>query len=373
MLKNKLTRSLIVKYREFKCVISKKLKYIIKCVLGKFDDNKVAKPTTLQLPITYKCNFDCVMCGMKSLKNNKDFSIEEMEKILRDDLFSNIESVGVNGGEPFILNNLVEYIKTLIITLPKLKNIYLISNGYFTDRVLDYSKKIKLLCHEHKIMYHLSISIDGFGETHNRIRGNSNAFDNAINTCKNIIANPNVYCDTFNTICTITKLNVYNLVEIDLFSKQENIPITYNIATIHKRLNNENKYADFSIFTEEKAQKVASEFLYSIFMKTKSEMYFARYYYARYKIRIAICRHKSQVVTLTPNGAISYCATFSKEIGVANESSAKSIYFDNNNLEYRKQLQKEHCFSCSHYTESLSKVGYKLYFKEVKKLYRFKF
>lgn len=254
--------------------------------------------------------------------------------------------------------------------MPKLKNLYVISNGYFTDFILSSSESIKRMCNERKVKYHLSISIDGLGRMQDVMRGHEGAFTKAIRTCKEIVKEKKKYCDDFGVICTITRINVFNLVELDSYAKEQNLPIAYNVATIHKRLNNDFKYDSFSIFTDEKAQMMASEFLYSKFLETNSEMYFARYYYTAYRKRIAICRHRSSVVTLTPNGAISYCAVFSKELGNAISHDASSLFFDKANLDYKKELHKEYCESCSLYTESLSREGYKLFFKEIKRKYR---
>lgn len=94
-------------------------------------------PDTIQLPITYKCNFDCVMCGMHHLINNKDFTYKELEKILHDKLFSRVKAVGINGGEPFLKEDLLQCIQVMLKELPHLKNIYFISNGYFTDSMCE--------------------------------------------------------------------------------------------------------------------------------------------------------------------------------------------------------------------------------------------
>ena len=362
-IKNSITRHIIAWLRMTKIVLPKRLKYLAKVILGRFKEDRKRKPSTIQLPITYKCNFDCVMCGMKTMIANKDFSLEEFDSILSDGLFSEIVSVGLNGGEPFIINNLLDYIDVLMKRLPKLKHIFLISNGFFTKKILEMSSEIKAKCRKKKIMYHLSISIDGVGEMQNKMRGNNLAFVRAIETCKKILENTEEYCDDFSTICTITKVNVYNLQELEAYTKKNNIPIVYNIATIHKRLNNDYKYEDFSVFTDERARQMASEFFYSKFLETKKELYFARYFFVENMERIAVCGHKSDVVTLTPDGNISYCATFSKELGDATKNSAYDLFFNKSNLLYRTKLHNEHCQGCSHYTESLNKKGYKLYFR----------
>jgi len=310
------------------------------------------------------------MCGMRTMMHNKDITPGELKEILKNDLFSDIKIVGLNGGEPFILENLIEYVCVIIDSLSSLKDLYVISNGFFTQRVLDFSKSIKALCQKRNIKYHLSISIDGYGDMQDLMRGHKNAFKNGIETGKIIKGNRACYCDDFGIICTITKINVYNLAQIDSYAKLVCLPITYNIATIHKRLNNDYKYEDFSIFTDERAQMMAAEFFYSKFLETKKEFYFARYYFVKNSTRIAVCGHRSQVVTITPNGNISYCATHSKELGSAIENKANDLFFNRDNLKYRKDMQNEYCNNCSHYSDGLTKKGYKLYFKELKKQFR---
>jgi organic radical activating enzyme len=54
------------------------------------------------------------MCGMQNLKTYTDWMPTELEKILQDSLFSKIESVGINGGEPFIKTNITEYITIIL-------------------------------------------------------------------------------------------------------------------------------------------------------------------------------------------------------------------------------------------------------------------
>lgn len=103
----------------------------------------VEYPETIQLPITYKCNFDCVMCGMHHMINRKDFSAHDLKTILSDKLFSKVKYIGINGGEPFLKNDLCECINVMIDTIPDLKILYFISNGYFTEKILIQLQEIK--------------------------------------------------------------------------------------------------------------------------------------------------------------------------------------------------------------------------------------
>ncbi len=319
---------------------------------------ETAYPKTIQLPITYKCNFDCVMCGMQKLVHHSGFSPNELKSILEDNLYKNVASVGVNGGEPFLLKNLEEYIEVLFECLPKLKNIYIISNGYFTDAILKKSEQILKICHDHSAKLGISISVDGYGEMQDVMRGHKGAFERTMNTCRKIQKKQELYCDSFGTICTITKINVYNLAELDSFMAKEGIPISYNVATIHKRICNEDKYEDFSVFTDEHARMMAAEFFYSKFLETKREHYFGLYYMISSGERVYMCSSKSGVVTLTPDGGISYCATHSDIIGSAYSCSSEKIFFAPENLKYRKEMQEKYCKNCSHYADRIEKKHY---------------
>lgn len=334
-------------------------RFAVRIVLGRYRKKTGRRyPTTIQLPITYKCNFDCVMCGMKSMSSRPGFAPEELKQILCDRLFHRINAVGVNGGEPFLLDDLESYIHVLFATLPKLKNVYIISNGYFTDRILEKSKVILSICHEHQAKLHLSVSIDGYGEMQDIMRGKHGAFSHAVETCAQILKNRNEYCDTFGTLCTITKVNVDHLAELDVWARRNHIPMSYNLATVHKRICNDEKYQDFSVFTDEHARLMTAEFFYSKYLETNDEKYFGLYYLIHTGKRIASCAYQTETVTLTPDGCLSYCATHSDEIGNANNEKAEDIFFSRKNIAYRKRLHNEYCENCSHYSSSLNPRDY---------------
>lgn len=320
------------------------------------------KPEVLQLPITYKCNFDCVMCGMRSLLNNQDFTAADLAKIIDDPIFYSIKSVGINGGEPFLRTDLMECVRVLL-TLPSLKGLYFISNGFFTDRILGNLKEIKKLCEEKGVLINVSISVDGIDDLQDKMRGHRNAFINAEKTCIALRDNPGVYCDHVNVISTITKVNISRIYEVDEWINRMGLSVAYNVATIHERIENDYKYEDFSVFTDERARHLAMEFFYGLFRKTKSERYFGIYYYIKTQKRIAYCDYMHNALTVIPNGNIAYCATHSKEIGNAIETKASDLYYSN--LDYQKSLINTYCQNCSHYIYTLTAEGLKLYNEEL--------
>ena len=329
-------------------------KTIVRLLLGRYKVifHKSKKPITLQLPITNQCNMDCIMCNITSKSKEKNFSFLELDKILNNKLFSKIRSVGVNGGEPFLKKDLIECVEVILNRLVVLKSICIISNGYFTDRILSELQKIKALCDNKGVKLVMSISIDGFGEIHDDIRQKKGAFEQASQTCIQIMKDKSRYCHSFCVLCTITKRNIYYINEVDAWVKKQGIPISYNLATVHERLYNYCKYDKFSIFTDTHAQMMAEEFFYGKFRESYNELYYSLYHYIRDRKRLSICSYQYNACTLTPDGCISFCATHSKLLGNALKENAYDIYFKNK--KYRNHIKQEYCGTCSHYSGCLT-------------------
>lgn len=327
-------------------------------------NRKIKKyPDTIQLPITYHCNFDCVMCGMNKLKNSKDFTCEQLKKILEDKLFAHVKSVGINGGEPFLKNNLEEYVDVIVNCLPELNAISIISNGYLTDIILSKLADIKRKCSVKGIKINLSISVDGVNDMQDFHRGKKGAFENASNTIKQILINPQKYIDYLDIICTITKYNIARINEIEVWAESLGINVEYNIATLNDRIKNEDK--SFLIFEDEHAKKLAMEFFYCKYRETQKEKYYAIYLFIRYNKRYSYCSCMyNEWITVTPDCNIGFCATHSKSLGSGIDESPYDIV--NTNTKYLKKLRKKYCDSCSHYSYVLNEKGLKMLYKDKK-------
>lgn len=340
------------------------LKSGIDCLRPERDAKLYEFPEEIQLPITYKCNFNCIMCGMRNLQKNKDFSAEELKVILSDKLFSKVRAVGINGGEPFLKSDLIECFDVMLSTLPCIQVFNVISNGYFIEKYKTVLPKLKKKCNEKGVKLNLTLSLDGIRDMQEFHRGHKQAWQNINATFRLINKNPEEYYDTLNIICTITKHNIYRVVEVENWSRAMGIKVEYNVATVNVRIDNTQMVDDFSLFGDEHARLMAQEFFYTMFIQEKSQRYFAIYYYIRHRKRISACPCKNnRWVTLTPNKQLGFCATHSNELGDAYERSAYEIF--NENLEHLNLIKKKFCTTCSHYSYELTKHGKKEYYKEL--------
>jgi MoaA/NifB/PqqE/SkfB family radical SAM enzyme len=349
------------------CAIKVYGKFFARLCLGRYAtiSKRRKYPTTLQLPITYKCNFDCVMCGMRKMISNSNITPDELRTILNDKLFRKIKSVGLNGGEPFLLKDLEQYVYAITESLPKMSDLFIITNGYPTNNIIEKLKIIYKHCNQKNIKLTVSISVDGVGEMQDIMRGKAGAFKHICETLSQIEDDKIHLCDYYQIACTITKVNVYHITELEAWAENMGYPVTFNIATVHKRLKNEDKYDQFSLFGDEHARMLAAEFFYSKYFETHSERYYGLYYYIKYKKRIMMCYHKNDAVTLLPNGHLAYCATHSDEVGNCCTDKAKNIFFNSDNIAYRKEMQATYCDECSQYSAILTPQAYlKHYAKE---------
>jgi hypothetical protein len=235
--------------------------------------------------------------------------------------------------------------------------------------MIDTLPQIKQACNAHGVKLTLALSVDAVGKLQDFVRGKKDAFAHLEQTCNALLSAPKLYYDEISFICTITKHNVYNLNEVEAWAGRKNIPVNYNIATVHKRVYNFDKYEDFTIFNDVLAEKMAAEFFYKLYCETNSPKYFCLYYYVLYRKRLSQCNYQYNAgVTLTPNKQLAYCATFSKEIGNAYTSHADELYYSH--INYREQLCKEKCLSCSHYSNNLCAGTFFIYIKDIINRYR---
>jgi MoaA/NifB/PqqE/SkfB family radical SAM enzyme len=124
------------------------------------------------------CNQKCEHCFYwKNLNRRDDLSKEEMFELSRS--LGRIENLNLSGGEPFLRPEFGEICRQFI-QHNKVRQIYVPTNGYFTDRTV---KQITETLKEKDLdLFVAEISLDGLGEFHNKFRGSPGAFDKAMAT-----------------------------------------------------------------------------------------------------------------------------------------------------------------------------------------------
>jgi MoaA/NifB/PqqE/SkfB family radical SAM enzyme len=130
------------------------------------------------------CNLTCEHCFYwQNLNQRNDLSFEEFEKLSLE--LGSFENLNLSGGEPFIRKEFGE-ICQLFIKNNKVRNIYVPTNGYFTDRTEMALRKV--LQSDTLEQFVCELSLDGMPEYHNRFRGNARSFERAMETYEMLAA-----------------------------------------------------------------------------------------------------------------------------------------------------------------------------------------
>lgn len=333
-------------------LIAKALRFLQTSSLTKIDGSKKKYPKVIQLPITYNCNAKCVMCNIWQMDHSGEATVEEFSKFMQDDIFKEVEAVGINGGEPTLVPNLYEYADE-ILKLPSLKSLNIISHGFSPKPLFKQAEKIYNSCKEKKINFHIAISLDGVNDTHNIVRGIGYAFEKTTATIDEIIKNKHKYCDSYDIGCTVIKQNIDYLIELDTYAKSKSYNIKYRLGIENKRIESDKLKDQYSVLYSPLRQN-AKEFFYYQISQTKDLSNRFKYYAIFYWLnatkpkRLLGCSWKDEGITLDARGELYYCAVASDSIGSLRKEEGEKIFFKDKSIEYRESIIKNSCDGCIH-------------------------
>jgi MoaA/NifB/PqqE/SkfB family radical SAM enzyme len=139
---------------------------------------KAPSPPFLILFINSICNQKCEHCFYwKNLNRRDDLTRDELFALSRS--LGRIENLNLSGGEPFLRPDFGEICRQFI-SYNRVRQIYVPTNGYFTERTV---KQVKETLKEKSLeLFVAEISLDGLGEFHKKFRGSPGAFDKAMET-----------------------------------------------------------------------------------------------------------------------------------------------------------------------------------------------
>ncbi len=138
-------------------------------------------PENLIFFVTNRCNQRCVTCFY--WRQLEDKSKEELGLGDIRELAASIEDLtllSLSGGEPFLRDDLAEICGEFIGNANP-EYLFIPTNGMLPDRIAEATRDI-LRQHPKKLC--VSVSVDGIGDDHDRIRGVPGSFQNAMQTAE---------------------------------------------------------------------------------------------------------------------------------------------------------------------------------------------
>ena len=165
---------------------------------------------------TTRCNCRCKHC-VPQVYTGKDFEMSSKELIRKYEKsdFLRGNTVSVAGGEPFLKEDLAEFI--MYLDHKKIPTV-ISTNGWFTDRIENLIEKL-----EDNKTVRFAISIDGPEQMHDAIRRCPGIYGKAVQSA--ILLHNRGFCVQINMV--VQKDNLDYLEEFDTFFKKEGIPVIY--------------------------------------------------------------------------------------------------------------------------------------------------
>ena len=169
--------------------------------------------------ITYKCNFRCKTCYYVDTMDNsgKELSIDEIKRISSS--IGKFNNLLISGGEPFLRDDLAEICEIFYLK-NKICHIHLPTNGFYTEKIYNYTRKILHKCPNLRLT--IGLPLDGLQETHDKIKGIKGSFEKVIETTKSLSAlkkefdNLNIYI-----ITVVNNLNLNEIISLSEFVKND--------------------------------------------------------------------------------------------------------------------------------------------------------
>lgn len=125
--------------------------------------------------LTYRCNLNCPYCYVGEDRNKDELSTEEWFRVIDQIPFYSF--VTLVGGEPLVRRDFIQILeKTAKKTFGKLN---VVTNGILmTDEVIDAFIRVEMML--------LSVSLDGYGENHDKNRGKEGIFEKVVSNLENL-------------------------------------------------------------------------------------------------------------------------------------------------------------------------------------------
>ena len=141
-------------------------------------------PTFLVLFINSICNMKCEHCFYWTALNKRDdLSFEEIVALSKS--LGRIENLNLSGGEPFLREEFSAVCRQFI-QHNGVRQIYVPSNGYFTDRTV---AAVRGVLEDPALdLFVVELSLDGMPEFHDKFRVAKNSFKKAMETYDALVA-----------------------------------------------------------------------------------------------------------------------------------------------------------------------------------------
>ena len=226
-------------------------------------------PKILILPLTYTCNAQCCMCNIWQQKEQKAWMLDDLNTVIDQPVWDDIQAVNLTGGEPVLHPYFNELVDSIICKLRHVNTISLQTNGIDVEKVSSaiefLVKRINVEIKKKRNLHlDINISIDGPSSIHEHVRGIDGCFNKCIETikrCQHTLATLPQHALTLN--CTVISQNVKYLNEVTQLANKLGVDVSFTFPqSTNMYMDNYSSRHSFALDSCEK--KIASKFLHNL-------------------------------------------------------------------------------------------------------------
>jgi len=225
--------------------------------------SQIAMPVDAVVAVTYRCNSRCIMCNIWQIRDFPEMMPTEYRKLPRT-----LKDINISGGEPFLREDLPEIIRVMKKSCP-LAKFTISTNGFLINRIKSVLPEILKIAPDTGI----SVSIDGIGQMHEKVRRVPQAWVKVLETirfCRDVLEMKNI-----KLAFTLNELNYRHLIRA--YDWSQKLGIQFTMAVAHSAENffgKENKLQIPSVELDPQFGYVIKKLLKSVKPKDWARAYF---------------------------------------------------------------------------------------------------
>ncbi len=309
------------------------------------DSTEVPSPPFVILFINSICNMKCEHCFYwQNLNRRDDLTFDEMVSLSQQ--LGRIENLNLSGGEPFLRKEFGAICRQFI-KQNGVKEIYVPSNGYFTERTIE---QIRETLKEQSLhLFAIELSLDGMEEFHDTFRVSKGSFARAMQTYDALVElqqeDPRLQ---IHSISTATADNMDEIKRLTTFLYERCPKMSHhNLALIRGDRKNPSlqgpKLAEYKQLADYVARLWAPREQARYGSVVEPMLQWAKIKTANEQRQVVPCKAGVLSAVIYSNGDVSVCEAH-KPLGNIRERSFKDIWHSEDANKLRASIRAKECY-----------------------------
>ncbi len=187
--------------------------------------SNLAKPYKLTFSISYWCQSRCLTCNIWQIKPVNELTLEEIKEVAAKNNY--LKWIEITGGEPFLRKDIVDIVKAFHENCKDLFVLTMPTNSLCNHDMVESKLKEILSLGIPKVS--ITLSLDGYKELHDKIRGIPGNYDKVVDMAKRLKKLKEEYKNLFFIFgYTVSKFNQGSLEKTIEEVKKELQWVTHN-------------------------------------------------------------------------------------------------------------------------------------------------